>query len=320
MYCGFDIGGSKMLGVAVDTGDTVWPFAVRREVTIECEVAIIDAIEKMVIGFENDCDTYFSAVGVGIAGIVDHRGVLRYSPNIEGVYNLEIQNRLEQRLRRPVVVENDATAAVWAEAQLGVGRGKRNVAMVTLGTGVGTGFVLDGKIFRGHNGFAGEAGHMIIEYSGPKHVSGSRGPWEYYASGTGLSRLAKAAARKGDFDAVLEKVGSISSVKGEHVHERVKIGGEQALAVLDDFCRYVAMGVANLVYVLDPELIIIAGGLVDIGEPLLRGIEKWTNRLVVGNSYRPKVDVALAQLGSQAGAVGAALLAEKTLAEKSVLC
>ena len=206
MYCGFDIGGTKVLGVAFDyqdkadpIRDEVAPVAVRREATIENGAAVIGAIENMLQGLESDCSTSFSAVGVGIAGIVDRDGVLRYSPNIEGVCDLEVRRLLQGSLGLPVVVENDATAATWAEWRLGAGRDSRHMLLVALGTGIGTGFVLDGRLCRGWNGFAGESGHMTVEMSGPMHVTGARGPWEYYASGSGLSRLARAAARTGRF-------------------------------------------------------------------------------------------------------------------------
>ena len=184
-----------------------------------------------------------------------------------------------------------------------------SMALVALGTGLGTGFVLDGRLYRGWNGFAGESGHMTIEMSGPEHVTGGHGPWEYYASGTGLGRLARQAAARGDFDGAINEAGSASSIRGEHVHALVAKGDPDALAVLHELCRYTAVGVANLVHVLDPEVVVIAGGLVDIGEPLVRGIEEWTHRLVLGGDLRRKVRVVAAQLGSQAGAIGAALLA-----------
>ena len=318
MYCGFDIGGTKVLGVAVgrqdeaeSVRDTVAPVAVRSEVTIESGAAVIGVVEKMVEMLESDCSASFSAVGVGIAGIVDEEGVLRYSPNIEGVFDLEMRRRLQDSLGRPVVVENDANAATWAEWRLGAGHGSRHMLLVALGTGIGTGFVLDGRLYRGWNGFAGESGHMVVELSGPRHLTGVRGPWEYYASGPGLGRLARAAAARGDFDGIITEAGSISAIRGEHVHARITAGDPDALSVLDEFCRYVAVGVANLVHVLDPEVVVIAGGLVDIGAPLTSGIQAWTHRYVLGGKRRPRVRVVPAQLGSQAGAVGAALLARE---------
>ena len=311
MYCGFDIGGTKVLGVAVHPDALTAPVAVRRDATTADGDVLIETITKMVAALEADCGAAFSAIGVGIAGLVDSAGVLKYSPNIDGVLDLDIRRRLRSDLRRPVVVENEATAAVWAESLHGAARGSRHVALVALGTGLGTGFVFDGRLYRGWNGFAGESGHMTIEMSGPEHVTGARGPWEYYASGTGLGRLARQAAARGYFDRAVGEAGSVGAVRGEHVHALVATGDPDALAVLDEFCYYTAVGVANLVHVLDPEVVVIAGGLIDIGEPLVRGIEAWTHRLVLGGEQRRRVQVVSAQLGSQAGAIGAALLASE---------
>jgi glucokinase len=311
MFCGLDIGGTKVLGVAVHPDELTTPVAVRRDATTADSDALVDTIIGMVAALEYECGGSFSAVGVGIAGLVDADGVLRYSPNIDGVLDLDLRSRLRSEWRRPVVVENEATAAAWAESLHGAGRGSRHVALVALGTGLGTGFVFDGRLYRGWNGFAGESGHMTVEMSGPEHVTGAGGPWEYYASGTGLGRLARQAAARGDLDSAVSEAGSVGAIRGEHVHALVAKGDPDALVVLDEFCRWAAVGVANLVHVLDPEVVVIAGGLIDIGEPLVRGIEAWTHRLVLGGEHRRKVQVVPAQLGSRAGAIGAALLASE---------
>ncbi len=313
MFCGFDIGGTKVLALAVRPEDPTTPLAVRRTATIADGDALINTMTEMIAGLEADCNEACSAVGVGIAGLVDATGVLKYSPNIDGLLDLDIRRRLRAESRRPVMVENEANAAAWAESQHGAGRGARHMALAALGTGLGTGFVFDGQLYRGWNGFAGESGHTTIELSGPEHVTGASGPWEYYASGTGLGRLARQAAARGDFDRATAEAGSVSAIRGEHVHELVVAGDPDALAVLDEFCYYTAVGVANLVHVLDPEMVVIAGGLVEIGEPLVRGVDDWTHRLVFGARHRRRVQVVPAQLGSQAGAIGAALLAAQAV-------
>ncbi|MDE0268884.1 MAG: ROK family protein [Acidimicrobiaceae bacterium] len=318
LHCGFDIGGTKILGIAADyanlgSADDFRPLAVRRMLVIEDSSAIVQSILKMVGELESECGQSFSSVGVGIAGIVDREGVLRYSPNIQGVYDFEIRSILQTELGCPVVVENDCTAATWAESQIGAGRGSRYMALVALGTGIGTGFVLDGKLYKGWNGFAGESGHMTVEQTGDKHLTGARGPWEYYVSGPGLRRLAQSAAARGDFGSAIERAGSVDAVQSEHVHSLIVDNDPRAMDLLDDFCRYTAVGVANLVHVLDPETVVIGGGLIDIGEQLVDGIRKWTFHYVLGGEYRPKVKVAAAQLASNAAAVGAGLLAASSV-------
>ncbi len=313
MYCGFDIGGTKVMGIVVHPGDPSVPMAVRREPTVADGDAIVETVEKMVEALESDCASAITAAGVGIAGLVDYTGMLKFSPNIAGVVDLDLRRRLRDRLRRPVAVENDATAAVWAELMHGAARGCRNVAFVALGTGLGTGFVLEGRLHRGWNGFAGESGHMTIDLSGPEHLTGASGPWEYYASGTGLARMARRRAAGGGFaSAVAQAGGSLEGIRGEHVHSLIAAGDPEALSVLDEFCSVAAVGLANLVHILDPEMLVIGGGLIDIGEPLVSGLDAWTRRRMLGGPHRRAVKVVPAQLGSQAGAIGAALLASES--------
>ncbi len=313
MHCGFDIGGTKVLGVAV-TDDPVRPRAVRRRPTTYDAGALVETLVGMVADLEHDTGERCDAMGLGIAGIVDRDGTLRYSPNIPGVVDLPVRRLLTTALERPVVVENDATAATWAEVTLGAGRGSRHVAFVALGTGIGTGFVFDGRLHRGWNGFSGESGHMIVDKDGPVHLTGARGPWEYFASGNGLGRLAREEAERGGLAAVRRAAGSIEAIRGEHVHHAVVEGDAEARALVERFAREVAVGVANLVHVLDPETVVIGGGLVEMGAVLVDAISRFTDELVLGAPHRPRVRVVAAQLGSRAGALGAALLAADELA------
>ncbi len=312
LYCGFDIGGTKVLGIVIQRDDPLTPLAMRTEATIADSDRLVATITKMVQELEADCSATVTAVGVGIAGIVDYEGVLKASPNIAGVVDLHLRQRLLADLCRPVVVENDATAAVWAESQHGSAKGCRHVALVALGTGLGTGFVLDGHLHRGWNGFAGESGHMVIDLSGPEHLTGARGPWEYYASGTGLARMARQSAAAGSFDSAIAEAGSLEAIRGEHVHSLIARNHPDALVVLDEFCSIAAVGLANLVHILDPEIVVVGGGLIDIGEPLVQGLQTWTRQRVLGGTHRRPVSVVPARFGRDAGAVGAALLAAES--------
>jgi glucokinase len=252
------------------------------------------------------------SVGVGIAGFVDRAGKLWYSPNIPGVVDFPLRVLLREALGVRVVVENDATAATWAEARLGAVRGSDHVGLVALGTGIGSGFVLDGLLQRGWLGFSGEAGHMVVEMTGEKHLTGARGPWEMYASGSGLGVMTRAAAAQGRLRSVLEAVGSVDEINGEHLEPAVDAGDPEALAVLDDFGRMVAVGVANLVHILDLEVVVIGGGLVGLGPPLIEAIQRWTDEFVLGGELRPRPRIVAAELGAAAGALGAALIARES--------
>jgi len=244
-----------------------------------------------------------------MAALMDSSGIFRYAPNIPGVVNYPLVDNVKAQLNVPVIAENDATTATWAEAQLGAGRGYDDMAFVALGTGIGTGFVLGGKLHRGAHGYAGEAGHMTIQRDGPEHITGAHGPWEYFASGNGLGILARRWAAEGRLDAAVELAGSVADVRGEHVQQLLDAGEPGIEALIRRFSHDVAVGMADLVYVLDPEVFVLGGGLVDLGEMLRANVEKSLAERILGAQYRPAVPVVLAELGSYAGAIGAALLA-----------
>lgn len=308
LIIGFDVGGTNVRGVALRPGGSE-PLAIRRARTRPDGDVLVETIIEVTQHLADDIGEPVDAVGLGMAALMDSSGVFRYAPNIPGVFNYPLVANVIDRLGVPVVAENDATTATWAEAQLGAGRGYAHMAFVALGTGIGTGFVLDGKLHRGAHGYAGEAGHMTVQRDGPEHITGAQGPWEYYASGTGLGILARKWAAEGRVDALVDRAGSVADIRGEHVQELLDEGEPGIEALLRRFSHDVAVGMADLVYVLDPEVFVLGGGLVDLGEPLRRAVEESLAERILGADYRPAVPVVLAELGSYAGAIGAALLA-----------
>ena len=316
LIIGFDVGGTNVRGVALRPGE-VEPLATRRARTRPDGDVLVDTIVDVTHKLADDIGESVDAVGLGMAALMDSDGVFRYAPNIPGVVNYPLVERVVERLGVPVVAENDATAATWAEFELGAGRGYRDMAFVALGTGIGTGFVLDGKLHRGAHGYAGEAGHMTVQRDGPEHITGAHGPWEYFASGNGLGLLARRWAAEGRVDALVERAGSVADVRGEHVQELLDEGEPGIEALIRRFSHDVAVGLADLVYVLDPEVFVLGGGLVDLGEPLRSHVEKSLAERILGAAYRPTVPVVLAELGSHAGAIGAAALAAEHVASLS---
>jgi glucokinase len=250
------------------------------------------------------------AVGVGVPGLVDADGTLRYAPNLPGVDELPLAPPLAERLGRPVVVDNDANCAGWAEREVGAGHGRDHMVLVTLGTGIGGGIVLGGRLFRGHHGFAGEIGHMVVDPNGPRCPCGQRGCWERFASGSGLGRLAQEVAVSGRAERVVALAGGDPElVKGEHVTAAAAEGDEEAAAIMAEFGWWVALGLANLANAFDPELFVLGGGLVEAGDVLLRPVRSAFHDLLEGADHRPPVGIEPAVLGEHAGAIGAALLA-----------
>lgn len=307
MLIGLDVGGTNARGILFDPkSGAVIDQVVRPSDGSGSELRskLVEMVSELRDASSFDVDS----IGLGIAGLALRSGVVRYSPNLPGLVEYPIGSELASATGLPVTTVNDATAGAWAEAKLGAGRGVDDLAFVALGTGIGTGFIVNGEIVLGANGFAGESGHMVVEATGPEHVTGQRGPWEYYASGNALGRLGREAAGRGDFEFGLRHVRTLDEVTGFHVVEGLMQGDADAAAIFDNFCCDVARGLANLILILDSQRVVLGGGLTDIGEPLRRGVDDWLHRLLPGAERRPAIEVALAELGTEAGSVGAALL------------
>lgn len=298
---GIDVGGTKCLGVVVDDRGTVTEFA--RVPTPRSPEGLIDTLATMVEGAGET-----ESVGIGVPGLVHLDGVIKASPNLFDVRDLAVKSLLSERLGREVHVDNDATCAAIAEWQSGAARGQTDVVVVTLGTGIGGGVIANGSVVRGINGFGGEIGHMVVDPNGPECPCGLRGCWERFASGSALAAQARQAVTEGRGEAILALAGDIDSVRGEHVESAARAGNVEAQRIIDDFCRWVALGLANLANVLDPALFVIGGGLARTGDSYISGIRGWFARMLYAPTLRPHPPIELAHHGELAGAIGAAYL------------
>jgi glucokinase len=277
----------------------------RRVPTPAGEDALLEAMATVAL----DVGGGATGVGVGVPGLVDRDGVLRFAANLKGVDDFPIGAQLAARLGLPVRVDNDATCAAWGERQVGAAQGYDDVLVVALGTGIGGGVITGGVLHRGANGFAGEVGHMIVDPDGPPCPCGQRGCWERFASGSGLGRLGRLAAEAGKGARLLALAGGDAAlVRGEHVSVAAAEGDPEALAVLGDFAWWVGLGLANLANVFDPQAFVIGGGLIEMGEMLLAPVRAAFASLVTGAAHRPEVAIVPATLGEHAGAIGAASL------------
>src|SRR5690606_4397722 len=191
-------------------------------------------------------------------------------PNLPGIVDVPLADVLADRLQVPVAVDNDATAATWGEHRAGAGVGIDEMVLVTLGTGIGAGIVSGGHLVTGANGFAGEVGHMVIDPDGPPCPCGQRGCWERFASGTALGVLGRRAAADGRLESVRRAVGGDGgAIEGVHVTTAAVRGEPDARAVMEELAGWVALGLVNLTNLLDPERIVIGGGLIRAGDVLL---------------------------------------------------
>ncbi|MBU39720.1 MAG: hypothetical protein CL430_04065 [Acidimicrobiaceae bacterium] len=303
---GIDIGGTSARAIVLDPSS----FKIKKQLTATSSDngrELIHIIKSLVEELEKSTNQSFPTLGLGIAGLAHRSGIVKYSPNLPNLIEFPITTEIENELGIPVVIGNDATVGTIAEWKIGAGKGSDNFTLVTLGTGIGTGFVIDGRLILGNNGFAGEAGHMTIDVNGPVHITGQRGPWEYFASGNALNRIVQQEASKGTYPWGVNEAGNWKNVTSKHLASGIKDLELDSLRILDHFCHEVSKGLINLVLLLDLERIVLGGGVSEIGEPLRSGVEKWIERTLLGSDHRPKIEVKLAELGSNAGAIGAAL-------------
>jgi glucokinase len=254
------------------------------------------------------------AVGVGAAGMVDASdGVLRFAPNLAW-RDLPIAARMRDAVQLPCQVDNDANTAAYAEFRFGAGRGYRHVLLVTVGTGIGGGIVSDGRLFRGANGFAAEIGHIIVEPGGPPCGCGNRGCWEQVASGRAIDRLGREAARaEGGEELRRLAGGDADAVRGRHVTEAARAGDPVAIGIFQEAGRRLGEGIAGLANVLDPQVVVVGGGAIVAGDLLLEPARDAFHDAVEAPEVRPRVPLVAAELGNDAGAVGAAALALEEL-------
>jgi len=306
---GVDIGGTKVAAGVVDVDGKIL-FAAKRETPASDPEATEDVIAALVLELAERVDQ-LHAVGIGAAGYIDaERSTVLFAPNLAW-RNEPIKADLEKRIGLPVVVENDANAAAWGEARFGAGRGHSHIVCVTLGTGVGGGVVINGELYRGEFGIAGEFGHMQVVPGGLRCGCGNKGCWEQYASGTALEREARELAESGSPLAVglLALAHTPDGITGPLITQAAKEGDPAAMELFEDLGHWVGVGLANLAAALDPGCFIVGGGVSDAGELLLRPTREAYHRALTGRGYRPEAEIRQAELGSEAGLVGAADLA-----------
>ncbi|MCQ4045671.1 ROK family glucokinase [Streptantibioticus rubrisoli] len=307
---GVDIGGTKIAAGVVDEEGTILETC--KVPTPPTPEGVIDAIADAVrtVSASHRID----AVGIGAAGYVDDkRATVLFAPNINWRHET-LKDKVEQRVGLPVVVENDANAAAWGEYRFGAGQGHDDVVCITLGTGLGGGIIIGGKLHRGRFGVAGEFGHLRVVPDGLLCGCGSQGCWEQYASGRALVRYARQRAAATPENAVILLGlgdGTVESIEGKHISEAARKGDPVAVDSFRELARWAGAGLADLASLFDPSAFIVGGGVSDEGDLVLEPIRKSFRRWLVGGQWRPHAQVLAAQLGGEAGLVGAADLARQ---------
>jgi glucokinase len=302
---GLDVGGTKVAGLLVTEGGEILARQVA-ETPAEDVDATMATLFDVIGRLRKEHDPV--AVGIGGAGMVDFAaGVMRFAPNLAW-RELPIRDMVSEHTGLPCILDNDANAACWGEYRFGSGRGFRHMLLLTVGTGIGGGIVADGVLYRGAHGFAAEIGHVVVEPDGPLCGCGNRGCFEQVASGRALDRLGRAAASEHP-DGLIARLGGTDEVTGRHVSEAADQGDAIARQIIEEVGIRLGVGIAGFVNVLDPEVVVVGGGVADIGPPLLDPARRAYQETVLAPDHRPDVPIVPAALGNDAGAIGAAALA-----------
>jgi glucokinase len=301
---GVDLGGTKIAAGIVDLEGKILDRA-ELPSSIDDPNAVRDQIAELVQKLSPDSHTL--GLGIGAAGIVNFAtGYYLYGPNT-GLREVELARIVEEEVDLPVRLDNDANCAAWAEHRFGIGKGTRHFVCITLGTGIGGGFVLDGRPYRGAHGGAAEIGHMIVDPDGPVCGCGRRGCWEQFASGLALEASALEGLAENPESALKEHLKD-GRIPGRAITDAARTGDALAVKVVETMARWIGWGFGSLVNIIEPERIAIAGGIVrewDLLGPI--ALEAMRDR-IEASERRPEPEVLPATLGPDAGIVGAAWL------------
>ena len=308
---GVDVGGTKTAAMRVSGDGTV----IAREVLPTPADDMAATLETIVAAAKTVATDDVVAAGIAAAGLVETAtGILRFAPNLAW-RDAPLVAFVSERLGVPVVADNDNTAAAWGEFRFGAGRGYRDLLLVGVGTGIGGGIVADGELVRGAHGFAAEIGHIVVEPDGPLCGCGNQGCWEQVASGQAVTRAGREAVRSGAATSLVAlSGGDVGRVTGPMVTRAARDGDAVAIGIIAEVGRRLGVGIAGLVNVLDPEVVVVAGGVAAAGDLLLGPARTAFAQTVEAPGHRPDVPIVPAALGNDAGAVGAAALALEAVA------
>jgi len=310
---GIDLGGTKILtavataqGRMLSRDHSVTPATKGQEAVVQSILESIGrALEQAGIAAPQ-----LNAIGVGAPGLSNpETGILFTSPNLPGWRDVPLRDIIEKELGKKAFLINDANAAALGELYFGAAKGAHHFIYITISTGIGGGIIVDGEVYTGSIGTAGEVGHMTIDDDGPPCNCGNRGCWETLASGTAMAREARKQIKEGARTSILGYAeGDVEKVTAQVIHNAAKEGDSLAKELITRTGYYVGVGLANLVNIFNPELIVIGGGLSNIGDMLLEPAYEVAGERAFKESYRT-VRFALAKLGRDSGVLGAAAFA-----------
>jgi len=311
-YIGIDLGGTNIVAGVVDENYKIISKAStktnlpRPEKEIAADMARVSVQAVKEAGLDMN---QIEWVGIGTPGIANsEKGIIEYSCNL-GFDNTPMVDYIKEYIDKPVFIENDANAAAYGEYVAGAAKGAKNAVCITLGTGVGGGIIIDGRIYSGSNFAGAEIGHTVIEVDGPECACGRRGCFEVFSSATGLIRMTK-EAMDNDKDTLMHKITAERNgkVTARTSFDAMSMGDKTAKAVVDKFIKYLAAGITNTINIFQPDILCIGGGVCNEGDPLLLPVRALVKKEVYTRNSPKNTEIVIAKLGNDAGIIGAAFL------------
>ena len=311
-YIGIDLGGTNIVAGVVDEQYNILAKASTktncprpdREIARDMAKMAIQAVENAKLTMEQ-----IEWIGIGTPGIANSRdGIIEYSNNL-GFVNTPMVKYIQEDIDKPVFVENDANAAAYGEFVAGAAKGANNAVCITLGTGVGGGIIIDGKIYAGSNFAGAEIGHTVISVDGPQCTCGRKGCFEVFSSATGLIRMTKESMAKNPDSSMHKLVAERSGkVSARIAFDAMRMGDAAAKAVVDDYIKYLAAGITNTINAFQPDILCIGGGVCNEGDALLLPVKELVAKEVYTRNSKQNTQIVIAKLGNDAGIIGAAFL------------
>ncbi|MHB1483252.1 MAG: ROK family protein [Saccharofermentanales bacterium] len=318
---GIDLGGTKIAAGIVDAKGNV---IIKDSIPTGGQRHYSQIIADMAFLAGKICDnagialTDIEAIGVGSPGTIDSKnGVIIYTNNIN-FKDVPMRSELQKHIKLPVFISNDANCAALGEtSEAGAANGHKNVIMITLGTGIGGGIIIDGRIYEGANSAGAELGHTVIVVDGFPCTCGRNGCWESYSSATALIRMTREQITKDDKTVMWEMIGhDLDRISGRTAFDASRTGDCAAVEVVNEYLKYLSEGIINMINVFRPEIFIVGGGISNEGDYLLEPVRKYVKKYIYGGELVPIPEIVEAKLGNDAGIIGAAMLVKGNFCEK----
>ncbi|WP_294412345.1 ROK family glucokinase [uncultured Ruminococcus sp.] len=310
-YVGIDLGGTNIVAGVVDEEYNIIAKASTKTNCPRPEKDIADDMARMALEAVKNANLTIDQIewiGVGTPGIANSEtGIIEYSNNL-GFKNTPMVKYIQETIDKPVFIENDANAAAYGEFVAGAAKGAKNAVCITLGTGVGGGIIIDGKIYSGSNFAGAEIGHTVIEVDGAQCSCGRKGCFEAYSSATGLIRMTKEAIAEHPDCIMAQSEKEKGKVTARTSFDCMRAGDKYAKAVVDKYIKYLAAGITNTINIFQPDILCIGGGVCNEGDPLLLPMKELVAKEVYTRNSPKNTEIVIAKLGNDAGIIGAAFL------------